>query len=132
MKEEIDTLATDLQTAKNKIVALKSQKTRSNVMKRNLVILKMMTKKKYKKKKSNPNNFIHESDKEEIKYMKQKNRVLEQTVKTQTNQIENLYLEINNLQEKKAYQQEKNEEYDKLDKYLKKMSKKNRKVKTVW
>ena len=94
-----------------------------------------MEKKRHKNKKTKTDTLsdaFDEEDTPEMYQLKQKNQFLKQKIRTQTNQIAELYIEINNLQEKEEEHQERIEKYNKLDRYLKRMSKNNQKVKTLW
>ena len=94
-----------------------------------------MTKKKPKKKTSKTDFSSDESDEEEIQeinQLKEKNLFLKQTVRTQTNQIGDLYHEINHLQQKEDENEKNTKVLDKLNRYVNKMRKNNRKVKTYW
>ena len=73
-----------------------------------------------------------EQDTPEMYQLKQKNQFLKQKIRTQTNQIGQLYIEINNLQEKEEEHQERIQAFDKLDRYVKRMTKNNQKAKTLW
>lgn len=64
--------------------------------------------------------------------MQQKNKDLEHTVKTQTSQIHQLYAQIIKLQEKEAEHRKHLEAFDKLDRYVKRMTEKNNQVKIFW
>ena len=94
-----------------------------------------MENKRHKNKKTKAitsSDAFDEQDTPEMYQLKQKNQFLEQKIRTQRNQIENLYHEINNLQEKEEEHQERIKAFDKLDRYVKRMSKNNRNVKTLW
>ena len=135
LKQKIETLTFDLKTINNKLVAIQSQKTRSNATKRNLLIRLVMTKNKQKNnKKPKTDNSSDESDDEEtqdINQLIQKNTFLKHTIMTQTTKIQQLYTQIVNLQEKEVEHQERIKAFYKLDRYVKRMSKNNRKVKTA-
>ena len=96
----------------------------------------MMTKKRQKKKKKtktdSSNDASDQEDIQQINQLEQKNLFLKHTIMTQTNQIEDLYHQINHLQEKEDEQQERIKAFNKFDEYVKRMCKNNRKVKTVW
>ena len=94
-----------------------------------------MNQKRQKKKKTetdNSSDIFHQEDSPEIYQLKQKNKKLKHMISTQTNQIGELYLEVSLLQKKEDEHQERIKALDKLDRYVKKMREKNRKVKTVW
>ena len=57
---------------------------------------------------------------------------LKETIRTQRNQLENLFHEINHLQKKEEKHQQSIEAYDILDRYVKRMTEKNTAVKTFW
>ena len=94
-----------------------------------------MEKKRIKKKTTKTNTSsdkLNEEDTPEMYQLKQKNNYLKHTIKTQTNQIQQLYTQIVNLQEKEEEHQERIKAFDKLDRYVKRMNNKNRKIKNIW
>ena len=96
----------------------------------------MMTKKRHKKnKKAKTDTSSDASDEDEINQnnqLKQKNRILNHTVRTQTIQIHQLYAQIINLQEKEVKHHKRIEALHKQERYVKQMNKNNKKVKTAW
>ena len=54
------------------------------------------------------------------------------TIRTQNNQIQQLYTQIFNLQEKKDDQEKCIKAYNEHDRYVKRMNNKNRKIKNIW
>ena len=94
-----------------------------------------MKKNRHKKKKSENNtssNKLDEEDTQDINQLNQKNRFLKHTISNQRNQIAELCIEINNLQEKEDEHENRIKAYNKLDRYVKRMSNNNHKVKTLW
>ena len=135
LKQKIETLSTDLQTAKNIIVNLHSKQNRKNITKQNLLINQVMEKKRIKKKKlktDTSSDASDEEDNDDINQLNQKIKILKITIRTQMAQIQQLYTQIINLQEKEEEHQERIKVFDKLDRYVKRMSKNNRKVKNIW
>ena len=57
---------------------------------------------------------------------------MKHTIMTQTTQIQQLYTQIVNLQEKEDEHHERIEAFHKQERYFKRMKKNNKKVKTVW
>ena len=135
LKQINHTLLTDLVTAKNKIVSLESQQTRSNTTKGNILIYQEINQKRPKKKKpksDTSNDASDEEDTPEIYQPKEKNDYLKQTIRFQKNKIEDLNYQINHLQEKEDEHQECIKAYNKLDRFVKKMTIKNIQVKIFW
>ena len=135
LEQKIENLVTDLETAEKKIASLRSQKTKSNVAKRNLLIQQVMTKNRHRKKTTETKTSSDAIDQEETKdetQLKEKNDFLKQMVRTQTTQIQQLYTRIVNLQEKEVEHQKSIEAYDKLDQYHKKMTENSKQVKIFW
>ena len=135
LKQINHTLLTDLVTAKNKIVSLESQQTRSNTTKGNILIYQEINQKRPKKKKpksDTSNDASDEEDTPEIYQPKEKNDYLKQTIRFQKNKIEDLNYQINHLQEKEDEHQERIKAYNKLDRFVKKMTIKNIQVKIFW
>ena len=95
-------------------------------------MMKNNRRKKNKKPKSDTSSDALDEDIQIINQLEQKNLFLKHTIMTQTNQIEDLYHQINHLQEKEDEQQERIKAFEKLDGYMKRMCENNRKVKTVW
>ena len=94
-----------------------------------------MNQNKQKKKKSKTDTSKDKSEEkntQEIDQLKEKNKILKGTIKTQENQIENLYHEINNLQEKNEEHNKPIKALNKLDRDVKRMNNKNRKIKNFW
>ena len=94
-----------------------------------------MKKNRYKKKKSEnitTKNELYEEDTQDINQLNRNNKFLKHTISTQRNQIKNLFHEIKHIQEKEDEHQERTKAFDKLDRYVKKMTENNRKVKTLW
>ena len=73
----------------------------------------------------------HEEIKEIIQ-LKEKNNFLKDTIRTQENQMQNLYHKLNYLQQKEYEHEKRIKAYDKLDRYVKRMSNNNNQVKTQW
>lgn len=94
--------------------------------------MKKNRQKKKKLKNDTSSDASDEDDTEDINQLKLENRNLKHTVRTQTNQIGDLYHKINNLQEKEDKHQERIKDYNKIDRYLKRMTKNNSEVKTLW
>ena len=135
LKQKIQSLSTDLERAKKKNVSLDSQQITINATKRNLLIHQVLNQKRQKKKKlktDTSSDAFDEEDTPEMYKLKQKNKYLKHMISTQTNQIGNLYLEVSNLQEKEDDHLERIQAYDKLDRYFKRLTKKNSEVKTEW
>ena len=132
LKKKIETLSADLETALNKIVTLESD--RSNIFKKNLSIQQVINQNRHNKKNSEIVMLTNASD-EDIQVMnqlKEKNRTLKHSMRTQTSQIHQLYTQIVNLQEKEDEHEKRIEEYNGLDRRIKSMTKSNSEVKTVW
>ena len=94
-----------------------------------------MEKKRLKKKiteNQTSSDAFDEQDTAEMYQLKQKNRFLKDTIRTQRNQFAKLYIELNNLQEKEDEHEKKIEAYNKLDRYAKTMRESNKKVKNFW
>ena len=132
LKKKIETLSADLETALNKIVTLESD--RSNIFKKNLSIQQVINQNRHNKKNSEIVMLTNASDEDiqEMNQLKEKNRTLKHSMRTQTSQIHQLYTQIVNLQEKEDEHEKRIEEYNGLDRRIKSMTKSNSEVKTVW
>ena len=132
LKKKIETLSADLETALNKIVTLESD--RSNIFKKNLSIQQVINQNRHNKKNSEIDMLTNASDEDiqEMNQLKEKNRTLKHSMRTQTSQIHQLYTQIVNLQEKEDEHEKRIEEYNGLDRRIKSMTKSNSEVKTVW
>lgn len=125
-------LSKNLKTTKKRLGCLQSLKSRGDVTKRNLLVHQVLKKKTPKKKKPDTSSEASEEETQDKNRLKEKSQFLRHTVRTQRNQIETLYREINLLQEKEEERLARIEAFDKLDRYVKRMSKNNGKVKTFW
>ena len=132
LKKKIETLSADLETALNKIVTLESD--RSNIFKKNLSIQQVINENRHNKKNSEIDMLTNASDEDiqEMNQLKENNRTLMHTIRTQNNQIQQLYTQIFNLQEKKDDQEKCIKAYNEHDRYVKRMNNKNRKIKNIW
>ena len=128
-------LEEDLKKIKNQLTTLKFKKTRRNAVNRNLLIYQVL--KNYRQKEIETKSDASSCDSDQSKIqnhlqIKEKVTNLNRTIRNQRDLIHELNQQIFIHQNREDDHQTLREMFDRLDRYLKRMTKKNRKVKEKW
>ena len=121
-----------LNQLKNEVITLKFKKIQSERAKRHLLLYQSLSKNREVKAKSDTSSTdLEESLSKNNPHLPARVEKLKQKVRNQLDQIHALRLETNRLENREKDHQTLREEFDRLDRYVRRMTKNNGKVKKI-
>ena len=135
-KVKIGLLSGQLRKVKKILEVLQSKKTRTNKVKRNLLVYHALNKHRDQEIQTKSDASSFDSDQSTTHHnhheIKEKLRNLNRTIRNQRQQIHELNQQIFNHQVREDDHQTLREDFDRLNRHLNRMTKKNSKLKETW